>query len=802
MLILLKAILRGYLRNATFSIFNLVSITLVLVVVSLGVGYLTFEHSYESNHEKAASLYRVIFNYRAQAYGIVGFPAQTNSDSNNQLNYVNAIRESAAVRSACQFITQPYTEYIQTKNKRIPHDGLLLTNTPTDFISMFTWKPTLGSLDDFAVGANRVLLTDAVAIKLFGEDYRSRANLIGSDVLISGTNYILSAIIEDVSSNSHFDFSIALSTDRLNYWGSRLYVEKEKAIGDEQLQVEINRAIALVDPRLVSDELYQGHSIQKITEIHLGTPALYDLKEPGNQQYIFLVTIFIIFIFVLGAFNYSNINMAIYSKNEKSFGIKRVVGASSKQVAIQLWLNGLVLAFLSLIPAVAVLSLVIPGFNQLMSVQLAYNPFQDIKVVGVLLFFAVAIGSFASLGPIWMVSRKPVLDFFKNRNLIPVKWHMPLRNQLITSQFIIMIIISSLCYVVLQQLSFVSSKDVGYQTENILYAYTSEANTTAFQEELRAMPGIAHVGNGSAFGTQSFNTLTYKLEGTDEVFDDSRQLYVDVDALKAYKIKTNLAQLPEGRFTLINRTAAEKLARVKGVTVQDLTGAVIITEPEYVNPETGQAGIPFTIAGIFEDIHLFSLHEKVEPYFLIVAPTLRMDGRTIIALDGELTSSVTDKIQQAYTKLGEEFPLQLDLLQNNVDQLYKQDRQFGSLLTYLNIIALIISGIGFMAITIFTLRTKVKEIGIRKVLGASAIDLISLMSKGYMSLIIIALIISWPLAYYLAQTWLQGFAYSISLSQLIFPLVGLFTLVFTLTLIIAITNSAAQANPVDSIRNE
>lgn len=801
-LLLIKSILRGYLRNGTFSFLNLVSLTLVMVVSYLGLCYLLFEYSYDSQHEKSASLYRVVFNYREQAYSIVGFPSQTTPGLNEQLAYVNALRESHGVEAVCQFITQPYTEYVQTTEKQIPQDGFLTTNTPGDFVAMFTWRPTLGSLTDFAQGGNRILLTEAVARKLYGDAYDTRSDVVGSDIRVGGITYVLAAVVEDAPRNSHFEFAVALSTDRLNYWGSRLYVEKSQNVSAEHLKKSINQAIAAVNPRLARDELYQGHTVQNIGSIHLANPLLYEAKQPGNGRYILLVATFTAFILVLGAFNYSTISTAIYSKNEKSFGVKRIVGASSRDVSFQLWLNGIILSLMCMVPTVVVLSLIVPGFNQLMGVSLPFHPFRDGPMLLILLVLALAAGSLASLGPIVMVSHKPVLGFFRNIHPIRTVWHMPLRNQLVVGQFIVLIVISSLSYVVLTQLAFVASTNVGYQTKNIVYAYTSETNMAAFQRALRSMPGIAHVGNGSSFGTESFNTTTYRLEGTDEIFDDARDLYIDTAALKAYGLTTTLLAPPATRVTLISRTAADKLAQVKGTTAEALIGSVVITEPEYVNPETGQVGVPFTIGGIFEDIHLFSLHQKVEPYFLTVIPSLRMDGRTIIALENELTGTMEDDIRQAYNKLGELFPLQIELLQNNVERLYQQDRQFGTLLFYLNIIALAISGIGVIGITLFALRTRIKEIGIRKVLGADAVDLIKLMSKGYMPLILISLAVAWPLAYFLAQGWLQEFAYRIPLSQWIFPAMALLSLFFTLALIIAITRAAARANPVDSIRNE
>jgi putative ABC transport system permease protein len=313
---------------------------------------------------------------------------------------------------------------------------------------------------------------------------------------------------------------------------------------------------------------------------------------------------------------------------------------------------------------------------------------------------------------------------------------------------------------------------------------------------------VKHVANGSTLGTETFNMLTYQLEGSSDIYDNATQLYVDAEALSAYGLVTSLSELPTGRFTLVNRTAAETFAKVKGVTTNEIIGLTIITEPEYLNPETGNMGIPFQIAGIFEDIHLFSLHEKVQPYFLTVSKNVRMDGRTIIAAEKSIDGDLLSKIQTEYTKLGETVPLELEFLDENVKNLYEQDRQFGQLLFYLNIIAIVLSGVGLIGITIFTLKMKVKEIGIRKVLGARVIEIVKMMSAGYLFLVSLSLVIAWPLAYFLTQAWLQEFAYRVEMAQWVFPLIGLFTLIFTIALVAIISGKAALTNPVESIRNE
>jgi len=225
-------------------------------------------------------------DYRAQSYSLIMFPSGSEPDAQKQLKIVSAINDLPEVNSTCQFITSPSTEFLQFKDKKIPQIGLLYTNTPKDFVSIFKWRTVLGSLEDFAKSGNRVLLTESVAAKLVGNSILLNSDIIGSQIQISGKPYFISAIVKDVPANSHFTFQVAISDDRLNYWGSRIYVEKESSFEKDHVEKRINETLAKVNPKLAQDELYKGHYLQAISAIHFSSSILYELRQPGNKQYI------------------------------------------------------------------------------------------------------------------------------------------------------------------------------------------------------------------------------------------------------------------------------------------------------------------------------------------------------------------------------------------------------------------------------------------------------------------------------------------------------------------------------------
>lgn len=801
----LKMAVRGYLRNRLFTVLNVSSLVIGLFVSYLAIGYIRHELSYDTFHKKADNLYRLGWAYRSQDYSIVGF--ENGTDSSRQITQIDALKTIQGVENAAQFITSEAVEYIEYAGKRIQQKDILTTNTPAAFVDMFTWTLKGGSFVDFSNGSNKVILTASTAEKLFGATALNDPSVFLKTIKIGSENYALSAIIEDVPLNSHIPFNAILSKKKIDYWGSRIYVQVADNLDYKAVENNINASIGLINPKIVRDPLYKKHFFQAITDIHLKSNILYEMKPPGNSMYIVLIGCFALFILIVTLFNYANLTLAIQSKKAKTIGVRKVLGAQNGAIAQQFIFESTLLALLSLPMLIGLIKIIVPFFNKIMGVALNSSVFDAPQMFLLLVILALVIGFLAGLTPALYLSSKNVLALFKENLRSNNYQYFPIRKYLIVNQFVMLIGITTTSFFVLKQMHFIENKDTGFQKEGILYAYTSPQNIDVFQQKLRQIPEIKVVGNGSSFGINTFNKTTYKLPNKSDVFDDAQQLYLDYEAIKAYQLKTTLSKAAietvekKPVITLINRTAAEKLAQVQQIPVDKIVGTTIITEPEYV-AENGQVGIPFTVGGIFEDINLFSLHEKIEPYFITISQNVRLDGRSIIAYNPTQTGQVLEKINTIYKELNEPFPLETTLLNANIAALYKQDKQTAALLFYFNIIAILLASIGIIGITLFMVVARVKEIGIRKILGASSFSIIQSTIREYVYFVSIALLISYPIAYYGIQKWLSNFAYRIDIQHFMFIFIGLFAFLITALIVGIIAYKAAVANPVKSLRTE
>lgn len=797
--IFLKRIFRGFVANKIYTIINLAGIVIGLAVSYFTVSYLFFELNYDAFHQKSDNIFRLARTYRNQDYSAVGFPNWSSSDKNEQLNWINSLKNTEGVADAAQFMISPSKEFIELNQKRIESDEILTTNTPESFVKIFDWKIKEGSLQNFHTGTNKVLLTESVANQLMSKE-QSLGDLLNKTVKILGQNYLIAGIVKDIPKNSHFDFRIALNSPQIDYWGSRVYIESKPNASVKNLTRQLNQSIATFSPRLANDPLYKGHYLQPIKDIHFNSNILYESKQSGSYTYIVLIGLFALFTISISIFNYANLTLAIKSKQNKAIGVLKTLGAKSENIALQFILEAILLSLLALPLAGVLISFITPIFNQLMGVEISMNFIENYQWFLLLIGLAIVIGVIASIAPTLLLARKNTLHLFKNGLQKSNFQGLVIRKYLITAQFVFLISIASIAYFTSKQLDFINQKDLGFQKNQILFAYTSPEKQDLFQQKLRQIPEINQVGNGSDFGIIPFNQMTYKLENQETVFNDARQLYLDYAALKAYGIKTNVNfDKNSTRKTIINRTAAQKLANSIKIPIEQLVGKTIITEPEYTNPENGQVGIPFVIDGIFEDIHLFSLREKIEPYFITLSNSVRMDGRSIVSYN---SNAAINKIQGVYKELNESFPLEITYLEQNISKLYEQENKLNTLFRYFNFISILLASLGIIGVTVFLTSIRTKEIGIRKILGASALSITTLSVKEYIPLIVFALGISFPIIYLIINQWLENFAYRSDIQYLTILPISVLVFGTIAILVVLIAYKAAISNPVKSLKSE
>ena len=506
--------------------------------------------------------------------------------------------------------------------------------------------------------------------------------------------------------------------------------------------------------------------------------------------------------------NYTNLSIAMNAGRGREIGMRKVFGAGNRHIVRQFLLEACLLALLAVPVSISLLTLIVPQFNQFMGTDIEKGLVESPPFLLLLPVAALLIGLLSGAYPAFYLARQQQTSLlFQGNTLQQRQKGFTARKGLIVFQFSLLIGLCSLTLFVNQQLSFIQEKDLGYKREGILYVEIADMdNYRAFRQELLQMPEITGVGAGSPLGRTPYNQLTYKLDQTEEVYDDAHIFELDYHAIELLEIETSQPQYFEPRaerpstLFLVNETAVEKLCNNHDLSRAELMDRAIITEPKYKR-DNGEMGFQKPIGGVFNDINMFSLRKKINPYILEVHEELSYMRKAIIGFKASPENyGFLDKIRQAHAQLGEDDPFRYNFLSENLAKLYDREQKIGKLTIYLSITAFFLAVIGLIALTAFLTTLKQREIGIRKILGASVWEILKLFNKEYLALVAIAVCIATPLTYYGVSQWLSNFAYRIDINPLVFLLSAGITLVIALLAVSSITYRVAISDPARAVQ--
>ncbi len=803
----LKISLRNMRRKRFYNLINFVCLAIGILTTALAVLYLDYETSFDEMVPEADRKYRLARTFRSQDYSVMSFDGYFGAEPETQMKQINGIANIKGVEQACHFYTFWNPAIVESGDKKLTIEDILHTNTPDAFFDFFGWRFLYGSVDGFGQNLNTAVLTESEAKRFFGPDWHQK-DLLDRVLTIDEQDYMVVGVIADLPPNAHYDFSIALHRDKIEYWGSRTYIKLTPGADPQAVKQRMDENIASINTNLANNELFGGTIIQPLTSIHLNSDMLYELKPPGDKRYLYIIGIISGIILLLTISNYTNLSIAMNAGRSREIGMRKIFGATEGQISNQFIMESMVLSMLTL-PVVGLgLWLLIPWFNNFMGTGLNEQILLDLNFWVVLLMVTIGVGILASLYPSVFLARHPILRLFQGNLVKNSSRGFSTRKAIITFQFILLIGFCSLTLFVNQQLRYIQEKDLGFDKEQLVYVNLAEDSTKfqVFKNELLQIPEITGVGSGSPLGRNPFNQTTYKLEGTTEVYDDAYDIALDYDAIDLLNIETSIDEYVQNpgdapkRMILINETLADQLSNRFDLTRNELIGRTIIEEPEYTDEETGKVGFPFRIAGTFKDINIFSLREKITPMFLTAYKDPGFVRWVSIAWEGASPAEIVKKIETKYNALNLDQAFYYSYLTQNIEELYAKEHRIGRLSIYFSLIAFAVAVIGLIALTAFLTTLKRKEIGIRIILGASPLDILKRFNREYLLLLLIGLIVAAPLAWYGVSQWLSTFAYHISINPLIFLLAGGITLFITSIAVSLMTIRAANSEPAQALQ--
>jgi predicted permease len=664
----------------------------------------------------------------------------------------------------------------------------------------------------------KTVLTESNA-KLYFPNIRV-ADIIGKELFINDTiRATVTGVVKNLKSNSDFTFKTFIAYTTLentslkpadwSEWNNtngaqQLYVKLSKSSNPVQIEKQIAALYKKNHKQDAEDKSKTWHTLQPLSDLHFNKDyGSYDLAVAHKPTLYGLLAV-AAFLLILGCINFINLTTAHAAQRAKEIGIRKTMGSSRKQLVIQFLSETFLLTFVATLLSIVLTPLILKAFAGFIPEGLYFSLISQPGIIIFLLLLMLLVTMLSGFYPAIILSGfKPVLvlknQAYANTGKTRNVW---LRKSLTISQFVIAQVFIMAAILVSKQITFSVNKDLGFKKDAIIYTQTNYYDTVknhkyVLIEKLKAIPEIAMISlssNPPSSGSTWSGTMKYK-DGKKEIESDVQQKYGDTNYIHLYKLKllagANYKQSDTVNSFLINET----YARILGFRrLQDAVGKNIEWSSKQIS-----------IAGVVSDFHQKSLHETIKP---LVIGSWENTERTInIALQPNLENgnnwkTAINKIEKAWKEVYPQDDFEYHFFDKDIAKFYEAEQNISSLLMWATGLAIFISCLGLLGLVIYTTNQRTKEIGVRKVLGASVPQIVQLISRDFILLVLLAFAIAVPLAWVGMNKWLDNFAYRTSISWWIFFIAGASMILIALLTLAFQTIKAAVANPVKSLRTE
>lgn len=781
------AAFRNLVKFKTNSIINIIGIVIGLTCFLLISLWVLDEWSYDRFHANLDRLFRVVMELNYDS-GIILFAP-------TPVPLAGALKRDIP---DIENVTRVNIRYdVAVKNEEHLFENQAVAMVDPTFFELFDFPSVTGDSKDLIKDINSVIITESSSLRIF-----ESTDIIGSTIEIGQKPYIVSGILQDVPHNSHLQFDYVINFESVyphsryaNSWGQAsiyTYVLLNSNVDESEVDEKITH---------LRQQYLPGSngtlSLQSINRIHLYHDYEDGLTNHGEIKYIYLFSILAVMILVVACINYINMATAHSIKRLKEIGVRKTLGASRWNLIMQFWSESLIVIFIGLIGALSLYELVVPYFADLLgkSSDMAGLGNTYFAVLLPMAFIGTAI--MAGVYPAVILSSFKPITLFRSL-LSQTSGNSILRKILVIFQitFTIFLIISSI--IIYSQVNFISNKDLGFDKDNLIVVnipWDARNKYNILSNALAEDKNVVNITGGVLPGNRTYRTDRWDYDGSltnKEISISSLLVHYDF-------IKTMNMHLVAGS-SFRNNTPGDSL---RGFILNEKAVKVIgIDDP--IGKKMSFANTQGEIIGIVKDFHSSSLYEEIQPAILHMMP-LGHSARLrniIIRLNGKNTPEFLATLKQTWKAHVPDLPLNYYFASDFFNSLYDNESRVGAIFLFFTIIAIFISCLGLFGLISFISEIKSKEIGIRKVLGASIVNIIKLMTMEIIVLIIVASLIACPLAYYSMNKWLENFAYQVNIGALDFFIAVITALLITLLTVGYKVIQTAKANPVDSIRME
>lgn len=796
---------RNMLRNKVYSLINVFGLSLGVGCCLLLALYIQDELQYDS-HQKS-EVYRITTEFESDK----GLSKLGTTSPPIAMAMKDEIPE---VLQATRALTPPGVSRNLIKyedNIFYEADGLIADSTLFDVLS---YEFIEGDPSTALVGANSVVITDKLARTLFGEQPALDRMIQISQGGPSG-NYKITGVMKDnEKSFFHANFFISMTSS-----GWAEYLRSDEAMGEWAGQNFVPAFLRLMPGANVEEvikkmnEVLLKHgaedmkalgftktiSLEPVQSIYLHS----DIHSSPRITYLYVIGLIAGFILLIACINFMNLSTARATKRAAEIGMRKVMGAFRSSLISQILGEAMVIVAASILLSIVLVQAALPFFNSITGKTISFNSGNAAYIGVALLVITLVTGLVAGSYPAFYLSSFQPAQVLKGKSG-PVNASGWFRQSLVVFQFMIAIALVCGMLVISRQLNFMQNKNLGFdQNAKVVFPLRTEAaqkSYTAFINELkRSGEAVQAAGVNYVPGSNIWSDFSLYTEGSNmnNAFIH-RNNYVDHGYIEMMKIPmiagrsfTDNRELESKRKIIINRASAKQF----GFTPEQAVGQKVATEWQKEKYE-------FEIIGVMEDYHQVSLREKINPVLFWIPQSSEGYENVMATIPSENFNSHLSTIEKIWKNLIPDTPFEYRFLDDSISKQYHEDRKVSGIITGFTIIAMLISCLGLYGLSTYMAERRFKEIGVRKVLGATVNQIVGLMSKEFIRLVILAFIISVPIAWYGMNQWLEGFEYRIPIDPLIFIYAGGGALTIALLTVSFESMRAAMGNPVHSLRNE
>ncbi len=685
--------------------------------------------------------------------------------------------------------------------------------TQNSFFEIFDYNLIKGNPDKLLTEPNEVVLTESAALMFFGDE-----DPIGK-VLITNRdwgNFKVTGLIEDPPGNSHLQFSMLISfnsiftegsrwKDILNNWNisavkTYLLFNNESSLNNFGIKLQAFQEKNKTDVFGVKEAVHY----QPMKDIHFKSNN-YELDinyGARSINTIYILGIIGIFIVLSACINYSNLSIARYFNRAKEIGMRKVVGATKKQLFIQILSESVFISILAVTTAIGLVYLILPTFNSYLEKSLVITANNSLLFIGMLIAITLLVGMISGTLPAFFLTKLKTISLMKMK-LKPGNTISIVKKSLVVVQFVISIIMIFATITVFNQLNFIKNKDIGFDKEQMLVIdINSGESRNSFQaikneflksSEVRGVTVSSRVpGDWKGIGEVPVTNIGANENEEKIMFS----ICADEDFLDVYDIK-----LKEGKYFTGNHLIDSTTVVVNNAVIQSLN----ISDPigKFIQVRDRDNLHQFKIIGIVDDFNFHSLHQKISPLVISYrnSPLETIDYYSSKVSMANIQSTI-QYMKSVHEKFDKETPFEYNFLDEKIAEFYKQDEKESTIINAASLISILIACLGLFGLASYTAQQKIKEIGIRKVLGATVSEITMIFSKEFLRLVIVAVIVAVPLGFYFMNMWLESFAYRIDIGTMEVLLSAFAAIFISIVTISYQAIKSANTNPIETIRTE